>query len=235
MSLNPAIPPAAKAARSFRYIERDSLTSFNDFGLAEPILRALARREIRHSHPDPGPDHSARCCKAATSSASRRPAPARPPPSRCRSSIICSTSVSARAEDLPRAGASPTRELSGQILDSFRAYGRHIRPLEIALAIGGVPIDRQVRALSHGVDVLVATPGRLLDLVQQPCVAPRPGRSAGARRSRPHARHGLHPRHPEDRRDAAENAADAVVLGHHAAGDRRARRRRCCGIRRAWR
>jgi superfamily II DNA/RNA helicase len=61
---------------------------------------------------------------------------------------------------------SPTRELSGQIADSFRAYGRHIRPLEIALAIGGVPINRQVRALARGAEVLVATPGRLLDLVQ---------------------------------------------------------------------
>ena len=62
---------------------------------------------------------------------------------------------------------SPTRELSGQIADSFRAYGRRIRPLAIELAIGGVPINRQVRGLSHGVEVLVATPGRLLDLVHQ--------------------------------------------------------------------
>jgi ATP-dependent RNA helicase RhlE len=62
---------------------------------------------------------------------------------------------------------SPTRELSGQISDSFRAYGRHMRPLSVALAIGGVPINRQVRSLAHGVEVLVATPGRLLDLVNQ--------------------------------------------------------------------
>ena len=60
---------------------------------------------------------------------------------------------------------SPTRELSGQILDSFRTYGRHLR-LRTALAIGGVPMGGQVRALLNGVDVLVATPGRLLDLVR---------------------------------------------------------------------
>jgi ATP-dependent RNA helicase RhlE len=60
---------------------------------------------------------------------------------------------------------SPTRELSGQILDSFNAYGRHLR-LTSTLAIGGVPMGRQVRALMQGVEVLVATPGRLLDLVQ---------------------------------------------------------------------
>jgi len=60
---------------------------------------------------------------------------------------------------------SPTRELSGQILDSFRAYGRHLR-VKAALAIGGVSMGGQVRALLNGVDVLVATPGRLLDLVK---------------------------------------------------------------------
>jgi len=60
---------------------------------------------------------------------------------------------------------SPTRELSGQILDSFRAYGRHLR-IRAALAIGGVSMGGQVRTLLNGVDVLVATPGRLLDLVK---------------------------------------------------------------------
>jgi superfamily II DNA/RNA helicase len=60
---------------------------------------------------------------------------------------------------------SPTRELSGQILESFNAYGRHMQ-LTSALAIGGVPMGRQVRSLMQGVDVLVATPGRLIDLVQ---------------------------------------------------------------------
>jgi ATP-dependent RNA helicase RhlE len=60
---------------------------------------------------------------------------------------------------------SPTRELSGQILDSFRTYGRHLR-VRTALVIGGVPMGGQVRALLNGVDVLVATPGRLLDLVK---------------------------------------------------------------------
>ncbi|MEX0589858.1 MAG: DEAD/DEAH box helicase [Xanthobacteraceae bacterium] len=64
---------------------------------------------------------------------------------------------------------SPTRELSGQILESFRTYGRHVRPTT-ALVIGGVPMGRQVRALVNGVDVLVATPGRLLDLMQNHAV-----------------------------------------------------------------
>jgi ATP-dependent RNA helicase RhlE len=58
---------------------------------------------------------------------------------------------------------SPTRELSGQITDSFSTYGRNLR-ISVRLAIGGVPIGKQIRGLANGVDVLVATPGRLLDL-----------------------------------------------------------------------
>jgi ATP-dependent RNA helicase RhlE len=60
---------------------------------------------------------------------------------------------------------SPTRELSAQILDSFRTYGRHLH-VSAALVIGGVPMGRQIRTLANGLDVLVATPGRLLDLLQ---------------------------------------------------------------------
>ncbi|BBK39076.1 hypothetical protein STAQ_41540 [Allostella sp. ATCC 35155] len=57
---------------------------------------------------------------------------------------------------------SPTRELASQIAESFRAYGRHL-PVRVALAFGGVPLGAQIRALAGGVDVLVATPGRLID------------------------------------------------------------------------
>ncbi len=57
---------------------------------------------------------------------------------------------------------APTRELAGQIAESFRAYGRHTG-LTVAIVFGGVPKPRQTRQLAGGVDVLVATPGRLLD------------------------------------------------------------------------
>ena len=66
---------------------------------------------------------------------------------------------------------SPTRELSAQIVESFETYGRRLRP-RVALAIGGVNINPQIRALAAGVDVLVATPGRLLDLMQNRAVTP---------------------------------------------------------------
>ena len=61
---------------------------------------------------------------------------------------------------------APTRELAGQISESFGVYGKYI-DFRQALVYGGVNQDRQVRALRNGVDVLVATPGRLLDLMEQ--------------------------------------------------------------------
>lgn len=60
---------------------------------------------------------------------------------------------------------APTRELSGQIAESFSSYGRNLQ-VSVTVAIGGVPIGKQIRALSRGADVLVATPGRLGDLVK---------------------------------------------------------------------
>ncbi len=57
---------------------------------------------------------------------------------------------------------SPTRELASQIVESFRSYGRNAG-LRTALIFGGVPKGRQAKAMAGGVDVLVATPGRLLD------------------------------------------------------------------------
>ncbi len=59
---------------------------------------------------------------------------------------------------------SPTRELASQIADSFRAYGAGM-PLSTAVVFGGVAIGPQRQKLSRGVDILVATPGRLLDLI----------------------------------------------------------------------
>ncbi|NOT32073.1 MAG: DEAD/DEAH box helicase [Planctomycetes bacterium] len=60
----------------------------------------------------------------------------------------------------------PTRELASQVAQSFTTYGRHLRP-NVAVIFGGVGQSPQVRAMAHGVDVLVATPGRLLDLMGQ--------------------------------------------------------------------
>jgi ATP-dependent RNA helicase RhlE len=61
---------------------------------------------------------------------------------------------------------TPTRELAIQIHDSFKTYGKYLR-LRYTVIFGGVGQGHQVHELRHGTDVLVATPGRLLDLIQQ--------------------------------------------------------------------
>ena len=147
-------------------VGNSTLTTFSELGLAEPILRALA--DEGYTQPTPiqaqtipqvlaGRDvvgiaqtgtgkTAAFALPILHQMAARRVIPGR---KTCRMLVL-----------------SPTRELAGQIVDSFRTYGRHLRP-NVALAIGGVPMGRQVRALAGGVDVLVATPGRLMDLVQE--------------------------------------------------------------------
>jgi superfamily II DNA/RNA helicase len=57
----------------------------------------------------------------------------------------------------------PTRELAAQVAENFEKYGRHHK-LSMALLIGGVQMGDQIKALEKGVDVLIATPGRLMDL-----------------------------------------------------------------------
>ncbi|MEO8667842.1 MAG: DEAD/DEAH box helicase [Bauldia sp.] len=143
--------------------------SFEILGLAEPITRAI--REERYETPTPiqaaaippvllgrdlvgiaqtGTGKTAAFALPILDRLAARPA--RPERKACRVLVL-----------------SPTRELSGQIVDSFKTYGRHLR-FNVALAIGGVPISRQVRSLAGGVDVLVATPGRLLDLCRSRAV-----------------------------------------------------------------
>jgi ATP-dependent RNA helicase RhlE len=141
------------------------LTSFQDFGLAEPIARAL--KEENYVTPTPIQQQTIPIAitgrdvigiaQTGTGKTASFALPIlhrllenriKPQPKTCRVLVL-----------------SPTRELSGQILESFNAYGRHMH-LASALAIGGVPMGRQVRSLMQGVDVLVATPGRLIDLVQ---------------------------------------------------------------------
>lgn len=64
---------------------------------------------------------------------------------------------------------TPTRELAAQVAESVATYGEHL-PLRSAVVFGGVKINPQMMRLRNGVDILVATPGRLLDLYQQNAV-----------------------------------------------------------------
>jgi ATP-dependent RNA helicase RhlE len=61
---------------------------------------------------------------------------------------------------------TPTRELAAQVGESVRVYGRHL-PFRVAEIFGGVSINPQISTLRKGVDIVVATPGRLLDHLQQ--------------------------------------------------------------------
>ncbi len=63
----------------------------------------------------------------------------------------------------------PTRELALQVAESFTVYGKHL-PIKNVAIFGGVSQYNQVKALREGTDVLVATPGRLLDLLNQRCL-----------------------------------------------------------------
>ncbi len=146
------------------------MTSFHDFGLAEPILRAIA--EEKYETPTPVQAQTIPLALSgrdvigiAQTGTGKTAAFALPILNHLTNKRLRPERKSCRVLVL-----SPTRELSGQISDSFRTYGRHIRPLAVELAIGGVPINRQVRGMSRGAEVLVATPGRLLDLVNQRAV-----------------------------------------------------------------
>jgi ATP-dependent RNA helicase RhlE len=141
------------------------LTSFNEFGLVEPILRAL----VQENYVTPTPIQAQTIPSVLTgrdivgiaqTGTGKTAAFALP--------ILHRLAADPRQVERKTCRVlvlSPTRELSSQILDSFNAYGRHLGR-SATLAIGGVPMGRQVRALLNGVDVLVATPGRLLDLVR---------------------------------------------------------------------
>ena len=157
---------ANRAGKQALYIGKyPLLTSFQDFGLADPISRAL--KEENYLTPTPIQAQTIPLALAgrdvvgiAQTGTGKTAAFALPILHRILANRIKPQPKTCRVLVL-----SPTRELSGQILDSFNAYGRHIR-LSSALAIGGVPMGRQVRSIMQGVEVLVATPGRLLDLVQ---------------------------------------------------------------------
>jgi len=141
------------------------LTSFQTFGLAEPITRALT--DEQYVHPTPIQSKAIPIVLAgrdligiAQTGTGKTAAFALP--------LLHRLSLSPRQLEKKSCRIlvlSPTRELSAQILDSFNAYGRYLR-VRTTLAIGGVSMGKQVRALMNGVEVLVATPGRLLDLVQ---------------------------------------------------------------------
>ena len=142
------------------------MTTFKELGLAEPILQALAAKNYDTPTPIqaqaiPALMEGRDLCGIAQTGTGKTAAfalpsldyfhnnPKQTPQKGCRMLVL-----------------SPTRELAAQIADSFRDYARFMK-LTVATVFGGVPINNQINQLRGGIDILVATPGRLLDLIEQ--------------------------------------------------------------------
>jgi ATP-dependent RNA helicase RhlE len=142
------------------------LTQFTDFGLAAPLLKALAGEGYTAPTPIqaqaiPGVMAGRDLQGIAQTGTGKTAAFALP--------ILHRLAAEKRQPE--RKGArvlvlSPTRELASQIGESFRTYGKHIG-VTVAVIFGGVKYGAQHKAMANGVDVLVATPGRLLDHLQE--------------------------------------------------------------------
>ena len=119
---------------------------------------------------------------------------------------------------------SPTRELASQIGESFKTYGRNLKVTR-AVVFGGVSIGKQIDILRGGVDVVVATPGRLVDLIERRALTLANVEVLVLDEVDQMLDLGLHPRHPQDHRHVAEGAAESFLLGHHAEGNFKSRQR----------
>jgi ATP-dependent RNA helicase RhlE len=143
--------------------------TFDTFGLSPEILRAV--NEQGYEIPTPIQDEAIPLVLAgrdmmgrAQTGTGKTAAFALPMLERLRAHA--NTSFSPARHPVRALILTPTRELAVQVGDSFRAYGRHV-PLRNLVVYGGVPIEPQSKQLLAGVEILVATPGRLLDHVGQ--------------------------------------------------------------------
>ncbi|MBS0363424.1 MAG: DEAD/DEAH box helicase [Proteobacteria bacterium] len=138
------------------------MTQFSDFGLAPQLLKALTQEGYERPTPIqaqaiPGVMAGRDLQGIAQTGTGKTAAFALPILHRLAAERRRAPPKSARVLVL-----SPTRELASQIAESFKNYGRHLG-VTVAVVFGGVKYGAQQRAMAPGVDVLVATPGRLLD------------------------------------------------------------------------
>jgi ATP-dependent RNA helicase RhlE len=142
------------------------LSTFEALGLSEPLLRAVA--EAGYTTPTPiqhraiplllsGRDLLG-CAQTGTGKTAAFALPTL--------QNLARSPIGPGRRPIRALVLSPTRELAAQIGENFGIYGRHLA-LRHTVIFGGVKQGNQVRALNAGVDVLVATPGRLLDLMDQ--------------------------------------------------------------------
>src|SRR3954453_23102104 len=140
--------------------------SFHSLGLSKPLLDALAAKNYAAETPIQG--------QAIPTVLTGRDllGIAQTGTGKTAAFMLPSLDRLAAARNIPKPGhvrmlvLAPTRELAAQIAASGQAYGRFMR-LSVGVIFGGVPNSKSVRTVSRGLDVLVATPGRLLDLIDQ--------------------------------------------------------------------
>ena len=146
-----------------------ALPRFDDFGLAPPVLQALADQGYVHPTPIqakaiPVVLQGSDVMGAAQTGTGKTASFSLP--------IIqlllahANTSASPARHPVRALVLTPTRELADQVADNVKAYSRHT-PLRSTVVFGGVDMAPQTAALRSGVEILIATPGRLLDHVQQ--------------------------------------------------------------------
>lgn len=140
------------------------MTQFSELGLAEPVLRALAQEGYDAPTPIqaqsiPSLLEGKDLLGIAQTGTGKTAAFALPILDRLSKTEGRTPKGACRVLVL-----APTRELAAQIGDSFRAYGRFLN-VRVAVVVGGVAHGPQIKAITPGIEVLVATPGRLLDHV----------------------------------------------------------------------
>ena len=143
--------------------------SFEDLGLCPEILRAV----IEQGYTEPTPIQAqaipvvlqGRDIMAGAQTGTGKTAGFTLPLLH-RLAVHASTSTSPAKHPIRALILTPTRELAAQVEESVRTYGKYL-PLKATVIYGGVNMNPQIEALRSGVDIVVATPGRLLDHVQQ--------------------------------------------------------------------
>jgi len=146
------------------------MDNFNALDLAEPLTRALD--DLGHTTPTPiqaqaiPPALEGRDVMGIAQTGTGKTAGF---------TLPTLTYLVREERDPPKRGArvlalAPTRELAMQIAESVRNYGRHIPHFSVACVYGGKPIAKQIKKLTGGNDVLVATPGRLIDLLDRKAI-----------------------------------------------------------------
>ena len=146
--------------------------SFDPLGLIPPLAQAI--RELGYEQPTPVQEQAiplvlaGRDLMAGAQTGTGKTA-AFALPILQRLAPQASTSASPARHPVRALVLTPTRELAIQVEQSFKEYGKHL-PLRSTVVYGGADMDAQIRELRRGVEVLVATPGRLLDHVQSKTV-----------------------------------------------------------------